>query len=336
MHEYFYLEQDDQHALLFSENAFYYSFYNDAVQASSLAQAFELLVHDNRSEYGHEINAIQRFNIFPELLFAMLYRCGNALSNGLLAASISAMTFYLCGVSLVFGVGVVAFLRLSRILSAYSPPTSNSSSSSSSSTATTTTTTNSREIAFLTSTFFNGWFAGLVTVLLAAINYHYVTRIQLHPPLRENFGVPCFLLQLAALAKVLLRSNDSSYATSTTMATIELFLTTTMFLLVWQFAHFLLFLEVRRKKKLVLLFHVSFTIPIVVCRGVCLLSAAGVAARRDAIDARAGARTGDVCRAVVWRRANVLVQIAVRQHVVESGAVLSLVDGDDDAKSTRQ
>lgn len=229
MHEYFYLDEDDQHALLFSENAFYYSFYHDAVvRADSLKQAFELLVHDNRSEYGHEINAIQRFNIFPELFFALLYRFGNALSSGQLGASLlSPLTFYLFGVVSVFGIGIVAFLRLARVLSKKQQQQQQQDENSSTSST----------FEHLTSNFFDGWFAGCVTVLLAAINYHYVTRIQLHPPLRENFGVPFFLLQLTAVAKLLLRRGSARDQ-------FELFLTTTMFLLVWQFAHFLLFLEV--------------------------------------------------------------------------------------------
>jgi hypothetical protein len=136
------------------------SYFNDIVEAESATQGFVELMHDNRSEHGHEINALQRFNIWPEFALAETFRVANALTRGGLASIMDAMTFYVLGVYATFGIGVVALVRLSRRLA------SDGSSTKA------------------------GWIAGTATLLLAACNYHHITRVQLHPPLRENFGVP--------------------------------------------------------------------------------------------------------------------------------------------------
>ena len=151
------------------------SFYNDFVEADTLRHAVDELLHDERSEHGHEINAVQRFNVWPELLLGSLYRAGDALSSGAFAATMAPMTFYIVGVYAVFGIGVAALARLSSQLVATAVLASSSSSSSSSQRA---------------AARYAGWAAGGATLLLAACNYHHMTRAQLHPPLRENFGVP--------------------------------------------------------------------------------------------------------------------------------------------------
>lgn len=57
-----------------TESGFYYSFYQQLVNAKSLNNGFALLLNDTKSEFPHSINALQRFNIYPEVLFALIYR----------------------------------------------------------------------------------------------------------------------------------------------------------------------------------------------------------------------------------------------------------------------
>lgn len=63
-----------QAAALQTENAFYYSYYNELVEAESLAGGLEGIVWDRRSEYPDVLNALRRFNIYQEVVMAMAYR----------------------------------------------------------------------------------------------------------------------------------------------------------------------------------------------------------------------------------------------------------------------
>lgn len=55
---------------LYSEQSFYYSYYADLVAAVNPARQIAELTKDARAEYPHEINALERFNIYPEVCVA--------------------------------------------------------------------------------------------------------------------------------------------------------------------------------------------------------------------------------------------------------------------------
>lgn len=57
-----------------TESGFYYSFYHQLVNAKSLKRGFSSLLNDTKSEYPNSINALQRFNIYPEVFLALLFR----------------------------------------------------------------------------------------------------------------------------------------------------------------------------------------------------------------------------------------------------------------------
>mmetsp|Transcript_153674 Transcript_153674/g.492626 ORF Transcript_153674/g.492626 Transcript_153674/m.492626 type:complete len:992 (-) Transcript_153674:69-3044(-) len=57
-----------------TENAFYYSFYEEVVLAPSLGEALRCVLQDQRSEAPDTINAVQRFNIYQEVICGLLYR----------------------------------------------------------------------------------------------------------------------------------------------------------------------------------------------------------------------------------------------------------------------
>lgn len=50
-----------------TEMGFYYYYYKTIVQAPTFEQGLKLLLQDNRTEYPDVINAIQRFNLYPEV-----------------------------------------------------------------------------------------------------------------------------------------------------------------------------------------------------------------------------------------------------------------------------
>eukprot|EP01134_Creolimax_fragrantissima_P000073 CFRG0073T1 len=67
---------------LYSEQAFYYSYYDDIVKAPSLGDGLHDLIINKRSEYPDTINTLNRFNIYPELIMGVAYRMiGKAISK---------------------------------------------------------------------------------------------------------------------------------------------------------------------------------------------------------------------------------------------------------------
>eukprot|EP00439_Symbiodinium_sp_Y106_P053594 s40_g7.t1 len=59
-----------------SDSAFYLSYYYDVVRAPSLLTGLNRLVWDDRSEAPEVVNALQKFNVVPELCVAALRRFG--------------------------------------------------------------------------------------------------------------------------------------------------------------------------------------------------------------------------------------------------------------------
>ena len=102
---------DQRVLLLFSENAFYYSFYRDMVDASSAWQAAAGLLSNGDIEYPEVVNILRRLNIFPEMAVA-------AAQRALAIAGIETDPFhlYLNAVFGLYAVGAGAlFLLGSRI-----------------------------------------------------------------------------------------------------------------------------------------------------------------------------------------------------------------------------
>ena len=57
-----------------SESVLYYSYMKDVVNAPSFLEGIKGLLWHKRTEYPYEMNVIQRFNIFQEILAAALYK----------------------------------------------------------------------------------------------------------------------------------------------------------------------------------------------------------------------------------------------------------------------
>ena len=61
-------------AALQTENAFYYSYFQELVDCESFADGLGRIVWDRRTEYPDTLNAIRRFNIYQEILLALEFR----------------------------------------------------------------------------------------------------------------------------------------------------------------------------------------------------------------------------------------------------------------------
>jgi len=57
-----------------TEMGLYFSYYKTLITAPTFTEAVQQLVADNVTEYGHTINTLQRFNLYPELMLGAAYR----------------------------------------------------------------------------------------------------------------------------------------------------------------------------------------------------------------------------------------------------------------------
>ena len=57
-----------------TEQGLYYSYFKHLIKSDSISQGVSDLKNDNQTEHGHSINVWQRFNIYQELVIALLQR----------------------------------------------------------------------------------------------------------------------------------------------------------------------------------------------------------------------------------------------------------------------
>lgn len=143
---------------LFSECGFYYSFYEQVTGANDTAAALDLLLHDRLSEHPDTINAMARFNIYPEVLVGFLYRAVKQAPTlvPLLADSVlkTPSAFYYFCVFAWNGVSVAAIFLTGFVLSGHSLA------------------------------------GGLLAALSFVVNYKFATQVQWSPTLREVWALP--------------------------------------------------------------------------------------------------------------------------------------------------
>ncbi|XP_066235243.1 probable C-mannosyltransferase DPY19L4 isoform X3 [Saccopteryx leptura] len=94
---------------------------------------------------------------------------------------------------------------------------------------------------FVTSWLMSGtWLAGMLTVGWFVINRVDTTRIEYSIPLRENWALPYFACQVAALTGYL-KSNLNTYGER--FCYLLMSASTYMFMMMWEYSHYLLFLQ---------------------------------------------------------------------------------------------
>lgn len=52
----------------------YFSYYKTIVTAPTFFNGLEQIMNDNVTEFGHTINTLQRFNLYPEVVLGFLFR----------------------------------------------------------------------------------------------------------------------------------------------------------------------------------------------------------------------------------------------------------------------
>ena len=172
-----------------------------------------VMINDNRTEYPHTINALNRFNLYPEIFVALTYRVANHLNllskncwqvsrdednmppvescEGLL----EPIYFYSKFVFVLHGFSIAFLFILCWLINDYS------------------------------------LLSGIIGCLCYLYNHSEATRVMWTPALRESFSFPFHLLQMISLT-VMIKSN------LTKLNQFFISFATLIYLLPWQFSQF--------------------------------------------------------------------------------------------------
>ncbi|MFA4826785.1 MAG: hypothetical protein WC596_00815 [Candidatus Shapirobacteria bacterium] len=121
------LAEDGKKQILYSENAFYYSFYERLAKTTNWVEEVNRLKSDNSVQYPEKINVFSKYNIGPEILGAMLFRIsqgwvgvdafdfytGYVISIAALGAGVLYLLAYEVTGSIVGGIMAVLFVLFS-------------------------------------------------------------------------------------------------------------------------------------------------------------------------------------------------------------------------------
>nr|CAD7199617.1 unnamed protein product [Timema douglasi] len=203
-----------------SEMGLYYSYYKTLVEAKTFYEGLVLLTTDNSTEYPTVINVIGRFNVYPEIIVALVYRifveyiglsskvCWQ-IEREALPPVISCvglgdqMYFYINAIWLASGLTMI--------------------------------------VVFLYGTFLSrSDVGGTLAVICFFYNHAECTRVQWAPPLRESFAYPFLLLEIFHLSFFLRNRVQVMSPWSTRLNMFAIILNTTLVLIMWQFSQFIL------------------------------------------------------------------------------------------------
>ncbi|KAF7252953.1 hypothetical protein EG68_11613 [Paragonimus skrjabini miyazakii] len=269
-----------------TESGFYYSYFKQIIFSPSLRIAWESLVHDTRTEvprclnlssnpvfqHGSEpctkLNAMQRFNLYPELILAIAYRFAH--SYGLLSSECYQVTRDVPPNPIALVVNPNSFEMF--MYNNVSVPLIASQTLGIADRSVISCVGRGEPSYFYIGAIFmlaalipfalvwSGWiiasagvrmhstglmwlpvWGAVLPVSAYFFNHREATRVQWVQPLRENFGYPFFTLQQAWLLHMILRSPSDFISPSA--ATVYCFLLLG-FQLPWQFAQFALATQV--------------------------------------------------------------------------------------------
>lgn len=204
-----------------TEMGLYYSYYKTIITAPSFLEGVQMITRDTVTEHGHEINTLNRFNLYPEVILALLYRPFRAFAK---SANWQVETcwqvnrgdlrpvescegignphyFYITGVFVVAGTVATTLFYLGVLVS-------------------------------------DSIFGGFLSVLCFAFNHGEATRVQWTPPLRESFAFPFIIGHIAILTYII------KFKKSGIIHLIYLTLAAVPALLFWQFTQFAFFTQI--------------------------------------------------------------------------------------------
>ena len=201
-----------------TEMGLYYSYFKTILEADSLMEGTMQLYQNNITEYPSVINTLKRFNLYPELLAGSLYRSLDQL--GLLSQQCWTVKrgSGLADVRSCEGLQDPPNFYISLVWLAAGATAS---------------------LIFLLGFFLSGSLAGgLISCICFFYNHGESTRVMWTPPLRESFAFPVCLAQILAVS-LTTRNKRPGWRNVLSIST-----TTTLFIIFWQFAQFMLFSQV--------------------------------------------------------------------------------------------
>jgi len=200
-----------------TEMGLYYSYFKTLVEADSLIDGAQQLYRNNLTEYPLVINTLKRFNLYPELAAGALYRSLNSL--GFLSQQCWTVNRGqdLDPVQSCEGLQDPPhfYIKLVWLLAGLTTSL----------------------IFILGHTLSGSICGGLLSVLCFFYNHGECTRVMWTPPLRESFAFPICLAQILAVS-VTTRNPKPGWKNIVSISSM-----TTLFIICWQFAQFMLFTQ---------------------------------------------------------------------------------------------
>ena len=204
-----------------TEMGLYYSYFKTILEADSLADGFMQLYKNNLTEYPNTINTLKRFNLYPELFAGSLYRGLN--QAGLLSQQCWTVNR---------GEGLEPARSCEGL---QDPPNFYINLVWLAAAATTSL------IFLLGLTISRSVLGGVISVICFFYNHGECTRVMWTPPLRESFAFPICLAQTLAVTWTT-RNSRPGWRNLLAISS-----TTTLFIICWQFAQFMLFTQSQLK-----------------------------------------------------------------------------------------
>jgi len=205
-----------------TEMGLYYSYYKTIAEAPSFINGMQQIIQCNITEYPDKVNVLRRFNLYPEVVLGAMFRIyswyGKTFNVPLQKCYNINRGQGMPQVQSCEGMGDIAhfyvfptFWLTGFMMSSF----------------------------FVLATYLSGSIlGGFLTVASFFYNHGEATRVMWTPPLRESFSFPLLIVQMFSLV-IVIRCKKPDWKDMALIA-----LTTTAFMLPWQFAQFVLLTQV--------------------------------------------------------------------------------------------
>ncbi|VDO72117.1 unnamed protein product [Heligmosomoides polygyrus] len=207
----------------------YYSYYKTIINAPSFYTGLQQITNDNVTEYGHTINTLKRFNLYPEVFLSLAFRQFKWITNALgwkLERCWTVNRGDLSPVESCEGIGNPHYFYIDHVFALAGT------------TAGWLFVLGTLEALTRSCFFSDSVLGGAIAVLAFAFNHGEATRVQWTPPLRESFAFPMIIAQIAVVTYIL-KNQRYGMSYSLAMAVFGCFS-----MLFWQFSQFALFTQV--------------------------------------------------------------------------------------------
>ncbi|KAM4029211.1 protein C-mannosyl-transferase DPY19L1 isoform 2-T2 [Anomaloglossus baeobatrachus] len=205
-----------------TEMGLYYSYFKSIIEAPTYFSGFQLIMNDNVTEYPNVINTLKRFNLYPEVILAGLFRIYTRTMSAFGIETKICWTVNrgndLSPVESCEGLGDPAYFYVTLIFILNGAMMS---------------------LFYIYGTYLSGSrLGGCMTVLCFFYNHGESTRVMWTPPLRESFSYPFLVLQMSLLTYIL-RTPIIGRRSLFALCVANFF-----FMLPWQFAQFVLLTQI--------------------------------------------------------------------------------------------